>query len=132
MFNYNNLIQATDSNIFTLYSSQENCYSFQVNNIRWKQQIGVRYYYYFLNGNKTEITKLLSSFNNNVINFHQSVYIESAFFDNFEQDDIAVSVDSNLFSEKEPQVVYRNLLSELHDFMDRKQKKYIREQAVTV
>ena len=121
-----------DSNIFTLYSSQENCYSFQVNHIRWKQQIGVRYYYYFLNGNKTEITKLLSSFNNNAINFHQSVYIESAFFDNFEQDDIAVSVDSNLFSEKEPQVVYRNLLSELHDFMDRKQKKYIREQAVTV
>ncbi|WP_400260899.1 ATP-binding protein [Sphingobacterium sp. SG20118] len=132
VLNYDNLIQETDSKIFTLYSNQENSYSFLVNYIRWKQPIGDRYYYYFLNNNKTEVAKLLSSFNNNAIDFHHSVYIESDFFDNFKQDDIAVSADDNLFSEKEQQQVYRKLLAELRDFLVRKQKKYIREQAVTV
>lgn len=132
VLNYDNLIQETDSKIFTLYSNQENSYSFQVNYIRWKQPIGDRYYYYFLNNNKTEVAKLLSSFNNNAIDFHHSVYIESDFFDNFKQDDIAVSADDNLFSEKEQQQVYRKLLAELRDFLERKQKKYIRELAVTV
>jgi len=129
---YHNLIQETDSTIFTLYSIAENSYSFRVNYIRWKEQIGDRYYYYFLNSNKTEVAKLLSSFNNNAIDFHHSVYIESDFFDQFEQADIAISSESNLFSEKEQQVIYRNLLAELRDFLERKQKKYIREQAVTV
>lgn len=132
LLNYDNLIQETDSTTFTLYSIQENSYRFQVNYIRWKQQIGDRYYYYFLNSSKTEVAKLLSSFNNNAIDFHHSVYIDSAFFDHFEQDDIALSSESNLFSEKEQQVIYRKLLAELRDFLDRKQKKYIREQAVTV
>ena len=60
------------------------------------------------------------------------MYIESDFFDQFEQADIAISSESNLFSEKEQQVIYRKLLAELRDFLERKQKKYIREQAVTV
>ena len=75
---------------------------------------------------------MLSSFNNNAIDFHHSVYVESAFFNGFEQSDITLSSEGNLFSEKEHLVVYRKLLKELRDMLDRKQKKYVREQAVDI
>ncbi len=130
---YDHLIQETDLLSWTTYAPDGNSsYNFTINYIRWNQQIGDRYYYYFLNSEKKEIAKVLSSFNNNAINFHHSVYIDSSFFDHFEQEDIAVSTDDNLFSGKTKQVVYRNLLAELRDFLDRKQKKYVLEHAVAV
>lgn len=129
---YDQLIQETDTTSFTIYSPEENSFIFKVNYIRWKQPIGDRYYYYFLNSQKMEVAKVLSSFNNNAIEFHHSVYVESAFFNHFEQSEIVLSNESNLFSEKEHQVVYRRLMTELRDLLDRKQKKYVREQAVTI
>lgn len=129
---YQQLIQETDETSFTIYSPEENSFVFKVNYIRWKYPIGDRYYYYFLNSHKLEVAKLLSSFNNNAIDFHHSVYVESAFFNGFEQSDMTLSSEGNLFSEKEQQVVYRKLLTELRDTLDRKQKKYVREQAVDI
>ncbi|RKE56612.1 ATP-binding protein [Sphingobacterium detergens] len=130
---YDHLIQETDLLSWTLYSPEgDSSYTFQVNYIRWNQQIGDRYYYYLRNSEKREVAKVLSSFNNNAIDFHHSVYVTSNFFDAFEQEDISVSTDINLFTGKEKQVVYRNLLAELRDFLDRKQKKYVRENAVAV
>ncbi|MFD2556080.1 ATP-binding protein [Sphingobacterium tabacisoli] len=129
---YHQLIQETDETSFTIYSPEENSFVFKVNYIRWKYPIGDRYYYYFLNSDKIEAAKLLSSFNNNAIEFHHSVYVESAFFDGFELSDIMLSAEGNLFSEKEQQVVYRKLLVELRDMLERKQKKYVREQAVDI
>lgn len=129
---YQQLIQETDETSFTIYSPEENSFIFKVNYIRWKYPIGDRYYYYFLNSHKVEVAKLLSSFNNNAIEFHHSVYVESAFFNGFEQSDMMLSNEGNLFSEKEQQVVYRKLLTELRDMLDRKQKKYVREQAVGI
>lgn len=129
---YQQLIQETDETSFTIYSPEENSFVFKVNYIRWKYPIGDRYYYYFLNSHKLEVAKLLSSFNNNAIDFHHSVYVESAFFNSFEQSDMTLSSEGNLFSEKEQQVVYRKLLTELRDMLDRKQKKYVREQAVDI
>ncbi|MDF2516286.1 MAG: ATP-binding protein [Sphingobacterium sp.] len=130
---YDHLIQETDHLSWTLYSPEgDSSYTFQVNYIRWNQQIGDRYYYYLRNSEKREVAKVLSSFNNNAIDFHHSVYVTSNFFDTFEQEDISISTDVNLFTGKEKQVVYRNLLAELRDFLDRKQKKYIRENAVAV
>ncbi|PUV25850.1 MULTISPECIES: ATP-binding protein [Sphingobacterium] len=130
---YDHLIQETDLLSWTLYSPEEGpSYTFHVNYIRWNQQIGDRYYYYLRNSDKREIAKVLSSFNNNAIDFHHSVYVTSDFFDAFEQEDISISTDVNLFTGKEKQVVYRNLLAELRDFLDRKQKKYVRENAVAV
>ncbi|MFU1856146.1 ATP-binding protein [Sphingobacterium sp. NGMCC 1.201703] len=130
---YDHLIQETDLLSWTLYSPVgDSSYTFQVNYIRWNQQIGDRYYYYLRNSEKREVAKVLSSFNNNAIDFHHSVYVTSNFFDTFEQEDISVSTDVNLFTGKEKQVVYRNLLAELRDFLDRKQKKYVRENAVAV
>lgn len=129
---YHQLIQESDENSYTIYGPDENSFVFKVNYIRWKYPIGDRYYYYFLNSHKMEVAKLLSSFNNNAIEFHHSVYVESAFFDGFELSDMMLSAEGNLFSEKEQQVVYRKLLVELRDMLERKQKKYVREQAVDV
>jgi len=131
MLLYDHLIQEADLLSWTLYSPDGNLsYSFHINYIRWSQQIGDRYYYYLRNSEKREIAKVLSSFNNNAIDFHHSVYVTSDFFDAFEQEDISISTDINLFTGKEKQVIYRNLLAELRDFLDRKQKKYVRENAV--
>jgi hypothetical protein len=58
--------------------------------------------------------------------------VESTFFDHFEQQDILLSTEDNLFSGKAKQVIYRNLLAELRDLLDRKQKKYVLEHAVAV
>lgn len=131
MLLYDHLIQEADLLSWTLYSPDGNLsYSFHINYIRWSRQIGDRYYYYLRNSEKREIAKVLSSFNNNAINFHHSVYVTSDFFDAFQQEDISISTDINLFTGKEKQVIYRNLLAELRDFLDRKQKKYVRENAV--
>ena len=131
MLLYDHLIQEADLLSWTLYSPDGNLsYSFHINYIRWSRQIGDRYYYYLRNSEKREIAKVLSSFNNNAINFHHSVYVTSDFFDAFEQEDISISTDINLFTGKEKQIIYRNLLAELRDFLDRKQKKYVRENAV--
>lgn len=132
ILSYDQLIQETDTTSFTIYSPEQNSYIFRVNYMRWKQPIGDRYYYYFLNSQKMEVAKVLSSFNNNAIEFHHSVYVESAFFNYFEQSEIVLSNEGNLFSEKEHQVVYRRLMTELRDLLDRKQKKYVREQAVAI
>ncbi len=130
---YDHLIEETDQLSWTGYSpDRDTSYHFTINYIRWNQQIGDRYYYYFLNSDKKEIAKVLSSFNNNAINFHHSVYVESTFFDHFEQQDILLSTEDNLFSGKAKQVIYRNLLAELRDLLDRKQKKYVLEHAVAV
>ncbi|TYR35843.1 ATP-binding protein [Sphingobacterium phlebotomi] len=129
---YQQLIQETDETSFTIYSPEENSFVFKVNYIRWKYPIGDRYYYYFLNSHKAEVAKLLSSFNNNAIDFHHSVYVESSFFNGFEMSDMMLSGEGNLFSEKEQQVVYRKLLVELRDMLERKQKKYVRDQAVDI
>ena len=130
---YDHLIQETDCISWTAYTAEGNSsYNFTINYIRWSQQIGDRYYYYFRNSEKKEIAKVLSSFNNNAINFYHSVYVDSNFFDHFEQEDIAISTDDNLFSGKAKQVVYRNLLAELRDLLDRKQKKYVLEHAVSI
>ncbi len=129
---YDHLIEETDQLSWTGYSpDRDTSYHFTINYIRWNQQIGDRYYYYFLNSDKKEIAKVLSSFNNNAINFHHSVYVESTFFDHFEQQDI-LSTEDNLFSGKAKQVIYRNLHAELRDLLDRKQKKYVLEHAVAV
>jgi len=129
---YDQFIQETDTYTFTLYNNKEQSFLFTANYIRWKYAIGDKYYYYFLNSHNIEIAKALSSFNNNAINFHHSVYIESTFFDNFDHSDIALSTEGHLFSEKEQSVIYRQLMAELRDLLERKQKKYIREYAVNI
>jgi len=57
---YDHLIEETDQLSWTGYSpDRDTSYHFTINYIRWNQQIGDRYYYYFLNSDKKEIAKVL-------------------------------------------------------------------------
>ncbi|MGO1521004.1 MAG: ATP-binding protein, partial [Sphingobacterium sp.] len=127
---YQQIIDETDQVKWTIAASDDQQYVFQINYLRWKMNIGDRYYYYFLNREKNEVAKVLSSFNNNAIAFHHSVYVQSDFFDDFFATDMSLSQEDNLFSERDQQQVYRKLHAELRDFLFRKQKKYILEKAV--
>src|SRR5690606_5047630 len=127
---YQQIIDETDEVTWTIAASQDDQYVFKINYLRWKMNIGDRYYYYFLNRYKIEVAKVLSSFNNNAIAFHHSVYVQSEFFDDFFATDMSLSQEDNLFSERGQQHIYRKLQAELRDFLLRKQKKYILEKAV--
>lgn len=131
ILDYSMLIAESDEISLQLYTPDEQSSGqFNIQYIRWKESIGDRYYYYFTDSSKKEVSKQLSSFNNNAIDFHHSVYIQSNFFDNAAEDLLFSADDNNLFSHKEQQLLYRKLQAELRDLLDRKQKKYVLEQAV--
>lgn len=98
---------------------------FTLTYIRWKENIGDKYYYYFLNQEKKERAKLLSSHNNNAVAFHHSLFIESAFFDNFQLQE----EDPNpvLFGKNQNDPLFKRLMKELSVYLDAKHKNFIRE-----
>ncbi|TDS12319.1 ATP-binding protein [Sphingobacterium paludis] len=124
---YNHLIAENETVAWTITDEFDHPYTFQVNFIYWKENIGDRYYYYFLNSEKIEVAKELTSFNNNAIQFHHSVYVESSFFNAYGQESMAMSKDENLFSPLQQHVVFKKLMLELRNLLERKQKKYVRE-----
>lgn len=102
---------------------------FTISYIRWNKKIGDKSYYYFLKTNKDEIGKVLTSFNNNAIDFYHSLYIESVYFDNF-----VFEKDGEEFSRTDGRInqgdkTYKELLKKLKGFLDQKQKLFVREEA---
>ncbi len=124
---YGQLIRENEVVNWTIADEDDNTFRFRVNFICWKENIGDRYYYYFLNNKKIEIAKELTSFNNNAIHFHHSVFIESPFFNGFEQIAIASSPEENLFSSLQQHMVFKKLMNELRSLLERKQKKFVQE-----
>ena len=124
--NYSNIIAEYDVKALIL-DEEEKSYSFDLTFIRWKTRIGDRYYYYFLNQKKREAAKLLTSFNNNAIDFHHSVYIESDFFNDFsfDRDDPG----SRLIGKNQSHPVYRELVRELHKYLSKKEQQFIHREA---
>lgn len=127
---YEQLIQENDSVTWTIADKDNHPHVFDIHFVRWSDAIGDRYYYYYLNRDKVEIGKELTSFNNNALDFHHSVYIESAFFNAFEGESIDPNEVDNLFSSLNHHLVYKKLAADLRDYLSRKEKKYIREMAV--
>jgi len=125
---YEFLIAEHEKKIITIKDGEQNKHDFTVNYLRWHDSIGDKYYYYFLNQEKREIAKKLTSFNNNAIDFHHSVFIESEFFNSF---DITVdqSTEEDLFSSNKTNKVFKAIMDELYEFLSRKQKDYIRGNA---
>ncbi len=124
---YKQLIRENEIINWTIADEDDNTYHFRIDFIRWKENIGDRYYYYFLNHKKMEVAKELTSFNNNAIHFHHSVYVESPFFNNFEEIAVANSGEENLFSPLQQHMVFKKLMIELRNFLERKQKKFVHE-----
>lgn len=75
---YKSIIAKTED-----YSETFGDNNFVIKFIRWKKNIGDKYYYYFLDNNKKEKGRDHTSFNNKTEDFHHSVYVESDFFDEF-------------------------------------------------
>ena len=125
---YDFLIADKDKKIVTINDEDQNKHQFLVNYIRWKESIGDKYYYYFLNHEKREVAKKLTSYNNNAIDFHHSVFIESKFFDSF---DISIdqSSDDEIFSSVKTNKIFKALCNDLNEYLFRKQKDYIRGNA---
>ncbi|WP_443943771.1 ATP-binding protein [Pedobacter sp. AW1-32] len=102
-------------------------FKFTVTFVRWKERIGDKFYYYFLDSDKKEVFKQLTSFNNNAINFNHSVYIESDYFNNFNAGDQETS--EGLFGSNQQSPVFKMLIRALQKITSLKQKQYVRETA---
>jgi hypothetical protein len=99
---------------------------FKIVFIRWNLKIGDKYYFYFLSQNQKEAAKKHTSFNNKAIEFHHSVYVESSFFDDFQE-----TADDNLvlgFSGKnQSDPSYKSLIKALTALVADKEKDFIRD-----
>ncbi|HKG06755.1 MAG TPA: ATP-binding protein [Pedobacter sp.] len=99
---------------------------FKVVFIRWNQKIGDKYYFYFLSEHHKETAKKHTSFNNKAIDFHHSVYVESRFFDDFNE----TTEDNPVlgFSGKnQTDLSYKSLLKALNTLVSAKEKQFIRD-----
>ncbi len=103
-------------------------HKFEITYVRWMEKIGDKYYYYFLNDDKREVSKSLTSFNNNAINFYHSLYVESTFFNNFIHSD-SVEPATRIFGSNNVGHVYKTLYKELQKIVAEKQKLFIRGNA---
>jgi len=99
-------------------------YLFTITYVRWSHKIGDKFYYYFLNKDKKEAFKQLTSFNNNAINFYHSLYIESDFFNDFNYTDKEES--EALFGSTQHSPVFKILIRELIRIITIKQKAFVR------
>lgn len=118
--------QVQDTSMSSIDGIDNKC---KITYIRWASSIGDKYYHYFLNEEKREIAKKLTSYNNNAIDFHHSVFVESAYFDDFilqEEDS-----DVRMFGKNQNDPGFKSLMKDLDDFLSRKQRDFIRETAAT-
>lgn len=98
---------------------------FKVSYIRWKEKIGDKYYYYFLNDEKKQVFRKHTSFNNKAVDFHHSLYIEASYFDNFN----ATKDDNPTFEfsgKNQTDITFRNLVELLNEYVSEKEKLFIR------
>jgi hypothetical protein len=117
---YFSVIEETDEKNITIGD-----YNFKVSYIRWKEKIGDKYYYYFLNDEKKQVFRKHTSFNNKTVDFHHSLYIEANYFDNFN----ATKEDNPAFEfsgKNQTDITFRNLVELLNEFVSEKEKSFIR------
>ncbi|WP_243349366.1 ATP-binding protein [Parabacteroides sp. FAFU027] len=101
-------------------------YPFDIKFIRWRKNIGDKYYYYFLNPEKKEIERKHTSFNNKTEDFHHSVYIESPYFENFRLSNSDLPKLDLGFKDQNDKV-FKALLEFLKDKLSIEEKLFIKE-----
>lgn len=123
---YSHTIAETDKKELTIKDGEDNIHVFNIDYIRWNNKIGDKYYYYFLNDEKRECAKKLTSFNNNAIDFHHSVYIQSVFFNDFLIENNISEIDDSVFNKNQNNPTYKSLLNHLQKFLNNKQKEFVK------
>lgn len=98
-------------------------FEFKTSYIQWKENIGDKYFYYFLNKEKKESARKHTSFNNKAIDFHHSVYIESDYFDDFK---ITKKDEPSVLEKNQTDAVFKALVAILNEKILEKEKHFIR------
>ncbi|MBX2925428.1 MAG: ATP-binding protein [Chitinophagaceae bacterium] len=124
---FDHLISDSEIKNLQIKDSDNGNYQFKVTYIRWAEKIGDKFYFYFLNSEKREIAKELTSFNNNAIGFYHSIYVESSFFNSFNPNNSEQS--GNLFENTKGNPVYKTLMNKLQSLIKEKQKVFLRGDA---
>lgn len=104
-------------------------FRFTITFVRWNEKIGDKFYYYFLNSDKKEVFKQLTSFNNNAINFYHSVYVESDYFNLFHFNDLEET--ANLFGSNPQSPIFKQLIKDLQKIVNQKQKDFVKDNAAS-
>jgi Histidine kinase-, DNA gyrase B-, and HSP90-like ATPase len=124
---YENLIAESEVRPLTIKSADGINQDFKITFIRWNENIGDKFYFYYLNSSQIELFKELTSYNNNAIGFYHSVYIESKYFDNFVPSDKVEN--NNLFEDSKNSGVFKTLKTHLHSLVREKEKIFLHDGA---
>ncbi|MCT3727851.1 ATP-binding protein [Elizabethkingia anophelis] len=129
---YKILVNGISLNYFDIIEEHEDKdlvigdFNFKISYLRWKNKIGEKYYYYFLNSEKKQIDRKHTSFNNKTENFHHSIYVESEYFNSFKITEENISTLD--FAEKnQTDYVFKALVNILNTFISAKEKSFIRD-----
>jgi hypothetical protein len=126
---YEHIIDESDNIPLVIKDIDNTDLFFSVSYIRWTKRIGDKSYYYILDSNKYEIGKILTSFNNNAIDFFHSLYVESKYFDHFifeKKEGESRRIDG---LKNQEDAVYKRLVKELQSLLREKEKLFVREKA---
>lgn len=118
--NYKSIIADTDNFDLSIGNND-----FKISYLRWSKKISDKYFFYFLNSKQFEIGRRHTSFNNKAIEFHHSLYVESAYFDEFEEtkeDEPTLGFFQNQADEP-----FKILINHLNLFLKDKEKQFIKE-----
>jgi hypothetical protein len=115
---YDDIIIDNEDDVITIGD-----FEFKTSYIQWNENIGDKYFYYFLNNEKKESARKHTSFNNKAIDFHHSVYIESDYFDDFK---ITKKDEPSVLEKNQTDVVFKTLVTILNEKILEKEKHFIR------
>lgn len=98
---------------------------FDITYIQWDKKIGEKYYFYLMNSNLEENCKILTSFNNNTINFYHSVYVKSSYFNTFIFEKQPAPRLDNLKNQCDK--IYKVLVRKLKTILEEREKDFVKK-----
>jgi hypothetical protein len=123
---YETIIADSDTIKYSYKNAKGEGQDFNVNYIRWHNKIDEKFYFYYLNEEKLERGKRLTSFNNKGDEFYHSVYVESPYFNDFILAE-EKKADQPLLSKNQTDEVFRNLSKDMAKLLTIKRRNFIRE-----
>lgn len=105
-------------------------YEFEIDFIQWNEALNKEYSkIYFLNSKTHEVYKDFTSLNKKADNFYHSVYIKSAFFDNYTFSPSKDHDQISIFNEAKSNKDYKYVIEEVTKFLRIKRKDFIKNVA---
>lgn len=122
---YEKIIADSDTVEYEYKDAKGKADKFSVNYIRWNDKIGEKFYFYFLNEEKMEKAKKLTSFNNKGDEFYHSVFVESPYFEDFTLVD-EKKLANPLFGKNQTDPTFKSLSKDLLTLLSKKRRDFIR------